>query len=436
MASNRYYIYFVLFGLLILWIGCKEDTILPQVTEEQTFTDKLKSIAGIAVEELEAVEGYKKVYRILVTQPIDHNNPTGPTFTQEVFLKHQDQSLPVIYNTRGYSANAKSSNELTELFPANYIAVEHRYFAESTPQALDWKYLTIEQAANDHHRIVDLLDELYAGKWVSTGTSKGGMTALFHKRFYPDDVHATVAYVAPIITGLPDPRFDQFLSAGVGDASCRKKIEDFQKTVLSRKTAMLSLYQQHQVVNDYSYSIGIGKVLELTALEYQFSFWQYGWSACDEIPDSNATDQEVFNHLVKVSPAWYYNDEVVEFFHPFFYQAYTELGYYFFVDDHLSGLINELAEPSHRDLTPDVVMNYDPMIMQDILDWLHSEGDYIVYIYGEKDPYTATAVPEPIGTNALRIIQPGANHSVKIKILDEKQLVYKALEEWLDVEIE
>ena len=41
------------------------------------------------------------------------------------------------------------------------------------------------------------------------------MTSVYHRRFYPDDVDATVAYVAPISFGAPDDRYIDFL-ANVG----------------------------------------------------------------------------------------------------------------------------------------------------------------------------------------------------------------------------
>lgn len=430
-----------IFLLFIFLISCKKDVVEPKVTvepkeKELSFEEKLQAIPGILIEELPPVNGYKKVYKILVTQPIDHNHPSGPTFAQEVYLRHQDESFPVIYDTRGYGLNEQSNSAMTDLFPANYLGVEHRYFAESRPEPVDWKYLNIKQAADDHHRIVDLFDDIYQGKWVNTGSSKGGMTALFHKRFYPDDVDATVAFVAPMLTGLPDIRFDKFLTSEVGNASCRQAIETFQQIVLSRRAAMLTFFSEYQATNKFSYSIGLEKVLELSTLEYQFSFWQYGWSSCELIPSNNATDQEVFEHLIQVSPAWYYDDVVVDFFLPFFYQAYTELGYYYFVDDHLHGLIIALDEPNHRDLAPDVSMTYDPSVMQDILQWLPMNGNNIIYIYGADDPYTATAAPEPTNTNSIRIIQAGTNHSVKFQDLDQKEVVFNALEDWLEVEIE
>ena len=70
--------------------------------------------------------------------------------------------------------------------------------ADARPGPTDWQYLNVEQAAEDHHLIVSHFKKIYPGEWISYGVSKNGMTALFHKRFYPEDVQATIAMVAPV----------------------------------------------------------------------------------------------------------------------------------------------------------------------------------------------------------------------------------------------
>ena len=42
-------------------------------------------------------------------------------------------------------------------------------------------------------RIFEALGALFPAPWVNTGHSKGGMTALFHRRYFPCDVAATAA---------------------------------------------------------------------------------------------------------------------------------------------------------------------------------------------------------------------------------------------------
>ena len=72
----------------------------------------------------------------------------------------------------------------------------------SAPASMDWSKLDIWQAATDHHRLVTALKPLYPARWISTGASKGGMASVYHRRFYPADVTATIAYVAPRVTPI------------------------------------------------------------------------------------------------------------------------------------------------------------------------------------------------------------------------------------------
>jgi hypothetical protein len=74
--------------------------------------------------------------------------------------------------------------------------------------------------------------------------------------------------------------------------------------------------------------------------------------------------------------------------------------------------------------------------MQDVIPWLQNEGQRIIYIYGGIDPWTAAAVQPAGGLDVVKVVQPGANHNVKIGDLDEKELVIQTLERWLNVQID
>jgi len=167
--------------------------------QEKSSTDdlylKLKSLSGVYVKKIDALTGFKEGFEIAFIQPVDHTNPNSPKFTQRVFLSHRDFSKPVVLETEGYGATWPKEREVAKILDANQIIVEHRYYESSKPKPLNWKYLTTWQAASDHHRVVGLLKSIYPGKWVSSGRSKGGMAALFHRVYYPNDVDATVVYV-------------------------------------------------------------------------------------------------------------------------------------------------------------------------------------------------------------------------------------------------
>ena len=62
----------------------------------------------------------------------------------------------------------------------------------------------------------------------------------------------------------------------------------------------------------------------------------------------------------------------------------------------------------------------------------------MLYIYGENDTWSATAVDIGEKTNAGKMIKEGGNHRTRISSFDgeEKEKIYSTLEKWLDIEIE
>ena len=69
------------------------------------------------------------------------------------------------------------------------------------PDSLDYQYLNFEQVAQDYHHIRQLFDNIYNGKWASSGISKGGTTTIFYKYFYPNDVIKKADSVIPSARG-------------------------------------------------------------------------------------------------------------------------------------------------------------------------------------------------------------------------------------------
>src|SRR5262249_51523810 len=130
---------------------------------------------------------------------------------------------------------------------ANQISIEHRFFGESRPEPPDWSKLTIDQMAADEHAIVSALRMLYTGPVLASGGSKGGMTAIFYRRFYPDDVDGTVPYVAPISFAAPDMRYSPFFDT-VGTPECRQAVRDAATEMLAHRRAVLVQRAQDQAV--------------------------------------------------------------------------------------------------------------------------------------------------------------------------------------------
>ena len=137
----------------------------------QTLESRLNNLSKayhFTYEKMKADTFFTEKYMLFVEQPVNHYFPDGKKFTQRVILCHKGVASPVVFVTEGYSAayaeNPKYINELTGYLNANQVVVEHRYFNKSVPDSPDWDYLTVFNAASDHHRVVEILKNIYTGK--------------------------------------------------------------------------------------------------------------------------------------------------------------------------------------------------------------------------------------------------------------------------------
>jgi PS-10 peptidase S37 len=395
---------------------------------------------GFELNEINTEPGFEKSYVLYITQPLDHFDPANKkTFKQKLFLNHRDYSLPVVYETHGYEIKKGKHTELPDLLECNEVVIEHRYFGDSVPDSLDWKYLNIKQAAADQHRVFTLLKTIYQNSWLLTGISKGGQTTMYYNYFYPNDMDATVAYVAPLNLKEEDPKFHEFLN-NVGDEDCREKIVNFQRDVLKHKNEIIPLLEQYAEQNNYTFDMGLEKTLEYAVLEYSFAFWQWAGTDCESIP-VNATDPILlFDHLTKGSPLSYLDSANIKRLEPFFYQAYTELGYYNYELAPFKDLITTVS----GDYAPSNIFapNYENLvsnhkIMLKVNEFIQTEAKNMIFIYGEYDPWGSSAVDLNGNINCLKMVKEKGSHKTRIKHFDEadRELIYRKLEEWLRYEI-
>lgn len=230
---------FFLFTLIQLSLSGHSSELKQRLTR---LSDKF----DFKITELKTDTFFEEKFLIELSQPLDHGEDMSKTFTQRIYLSHRGFNNPVVFITEGYAAgyaqNPRYINELSGILEANQVCVEHRYFGNSIPKPIEWKYLTIKNAAADHHQIITILSEIYGNKWISTGISKGGQTALFHRYFYPDDVDATVGYVCPVNFSKEDKRVYRFLEQ-VGDSITRNKIYAFQYKLLKDKAKYLAIFR-------------------------------------------------------------------------------------------------------------------------------------------------------------------------------------------------
>ena len=380
---------------------------------------------------------FGEAYEVIIKQPLDHGNPSGGTFPQRFFLCHAGFDKPVLLETEGYAARGARPGELARLLGANLVAVEHRFFGRSVPSEMNWEHLTVRQAADDLHTIVSALKTLYQGKWVSSGTSKGGQTTLFYKCFYPGDVDASVPYSAPVNIAQEDPRLYEFLRR-VGDEAARKRITDYQIAMFKREAEILPFVKELAAKRKWEFSMGLAAAYEYGVLEYPFAFWQYGSVKPADIPPPDAPAADLFEHLNKTNAIYFYSDQGRRAFEPFQYQAFTEIGYYNYDIAEFKDQMKVLKNPTNRVLCPEgVKIAYDPRTMQDVYRFLQYEADHVAYIYGELDPWSATAVPLIGRTDSIQIIVKGGHHGVRIRDFtpEQRKLFDSCLERWLGIEL-
>lgn len=357
-------------------------------------------------------------YDLFIRQPLDHQHPEKGTFYQWVQLHHKGFSNPTVIETHGYEMN-KGRNEVEKILDANNIGVEYRFFGKSVPDSLNWEYLSIEQATADLHAIHQLLKEIYKGKWISTGISKGGQTTIFYKYFYPDDVELAVPYVAPMDDSLEDTRIYTFLDT-IGTPECRKKIYDFQKFLLMHEkeaVEKLNWFSKGAGLK-FNYTGSIGKSFEYTVLEYPFSFWQWGRS-CDSIPAGKSIDK-CLDELLKVTDISFFSDKDMTTYAPHYYQSATQTGYYGYniapfrkYLKYFSTNPSAIFPPKSATIKPST-----GELNQKVLAWLKEKGNNILYIYGGIDTWSAARVLVSDQVNSKSFLIPGANHgSARIKNL-------------------
>jgi len=424
-------ILFYIFMVLLVAGACQKDD--PEDT--RTLLQKLQDLPGVDVTEITPPHFHTQAFRLDITQHLDQFNSSSPTFTQEVYLHHVDESAPMVFGPSGYGVSERSRQELAEILQSNMVTVTYRFFDGSKPDPYDWQYLTVEQAAADHHRIVDLLDDIYEGLWISSGASKSGQTVCIHKRFYPDDVDATVAYVAPFVFGTQDDRFVTFMNQ-VGTAECRDKLEDFERRVLENRDSLQVRFEQYFPDNGLLMSSDPDEAFEYCVVEYHFAFWQFHNNDCSTIPDENASYDEMFAHLRDVTWVNFFSDPYMLYYEPYYYQALTEIGYPSYITEHIEDLLIYAPDPGAEFfIVSDVTPTYDATAINDVYNWLQTEGDNIIYIYGEIDPWSGGMIELTGECNAIRVVQPDADHSVRIADLDEKDLVIETLEDWLGIDI-
>lgn len=426
--------------MLAVLAGCGDNAPGgPDAGGEGGLVGQLQAIPGMeSVTDLGTANvGYHR-YDLRLRQLVDHDDPDGPTFVQQMTLLHTDVEAPMILLSTGYwNYYGDRLGELASLLHANQLVVEHRYFASSRPEPADWSFLTIEQAAADHHVIVEDLQPIYGAPWISTGASKGGMTSVYHRRFWPDDLAGTVPYVAPISFGAPDYDYDAFTD-NLGTPACRTALQQLQLELLDRRAMLESRAAAQAADEGYQYTrVALAPAVESAVVSLYWAFWQYyGGAWCSSVPAPTGDDAALWEFLDFISPVSDSSDASLDQFDAYYFQADVELGYPGTMDTWLDG---------HLAYGADDYTGYAPLgvteppfraeAMQDIDAWVQSEGAELLFIYGEWDPWTGGAFTLGDAADSALLTVPRGTHGANIGALSaaDQAIALGKLEAWSGV---
>lgn len=411
----------------------------------QTIEDKLKEIKDLKFEKVTTPEGFVAAYKVFVKQPIDHKDPSKGYFNQKIWLTHSDFEKPIVIATEGYESDRNYMYEPTLIIKANQLDVEHRFFGESIPEGMDYKYLTIEQATADLHHIREVFKAVYKKDWISTGISKGGETTVYYRYFFPKDVTVSIPYVAPLALELDDKRIYHFFDT-VNTAECRQAVNDLQMRVLKNRKKSMRLLKKEIKDDQLEFNyLTFEQAFEYAVLEYSFSFWQWN-GRCDKIPGKEASLKEVIDHLNLVSSTEFFSDSKMKELGSHYYQSGTQLGYYSYETEDFEGLLPALTVLYGKNSTPtaifmpqkNMIKSFDPTLPKKVFEWATTQGNQIIYINGAGDPWASTAIPISSKPDAVWFFMKDKHHGqarYANMTVAEKELFISSLEKWLKMEI-
>lgn len=408
---------------------CVEEDIQASLEKVEGIGDLEKVSCGAYV------QGNATCFKFTFSQKLDHANESDTgVFKQHGQLIHRGCGASMTVVDNGYNLpKLLYEMEPSLLFATNTLELEHRFQGASLPevQSRRWSTLSIENSAADMHAVITAFKKVYPQKWVSTGASKGGITAVYHRFLYPSDVDGTVGYVAPASQDREDFRYQDRLESSVFPAACVAKLRAFQVGALSTRRdafalALSEAYQTSGVVSDY--------YLESLIAHFDWGFWQ-GEGSCDGVPEPDASEQV---HIA------YFKNYLTNGASPFVppatkeelsgaalsYEWAWQQGYAQQVGRHLnmSGLFKTPAVQNAKQsayfegtVPTERLPAYDGSVTKSARDWVKASAEKLVLIYGERDPWSGGALDAPSQASSGRYFAPGASHGASIVDLSAQE---------------
>jgi len=414
--------------MVIAYVSCANDTL----------KEKLKSLPNVVeVNKINIDTTFNSQYELFFNQPIDHKNPELGSFKQRVVLNHLSDTLPMVAVLEGYGIWSGYASEPAKILQSNQIRIEHRFFNDSRPDSIPWSKLTIWQAATDQHEIIQALKNIYKANWLTTGISKGGQTTMYHRSFYPNDVKASIPYVAPLNFAREDKRIYNFLDS-VGTKEQREAIYNFQLRCFKHENELEELLKKRAEKQKWEFKFGIEKAIQYTILEYPFAYWQWGGTSISNIPYDTASVVDIFVHLHGVADFTFFEENSIDKYRPFFWAALTQIGMYGYRTQPFKEYLGDTTDYTFDFAAPEGIRTYfDTIAMQKVKYFLDNEASNMLFIIGGLDTWGATSYIPSGKNNLIRKVLIDGHHGTRINDFPpaEKQFMYNLLGEWMGVNV-
>lgn len=160
-------------------------------------------------------------------QPVDHDDPLGETFDQQVFVLIPGTTTDAsnVFFILGNETDA-TKDDLSRLYaaygsPADsiFVLAEHRGYGQSITDGDQSKpsYITTASALDDYERLSKSFKESYSGSLFVAGCSYGGALAINFGYQFPDVADAILATSAPINWPFLIPQYSDQVIKNLGD---------------------------------------------------------------------------------------------------------------------------------------------------------------------------------------------------------------------------
>ena len=367
-----------------------------------------------------SLAGLGRGFQVKFKQPVDHDNPDLGTFLQKAYIYYVGEDRPTVFYTCGYGffVAPPAVLNLAVSISANVVMVEHRYYGESKVENDPrWDYLTIEQAAADHHAIFQALKPLFPKGWIGTGLSKDGETAVFYRYLYPEDTDVTVAFCSPFMNSLYDSSVGTYLQNECGTPAEHDQMVALMRRMLEGgENGIYRKFKEQMSFRNPNFDSSFTHYVHF-CFEFFFAVFQLRGQ---QLPSLDSSDDELFRSIMNDALTNGYI-EIDRNFYPWFVQLAKQLGRY----EHAYESYADLLEGTNFDkekmvecLTPLeekdrwLYNTYDNSIIKNIREqFLPSTDLPFLFVYSKNDPWSGARITNINERHSKIIINPNGVHS-------------------------